>query len=92
MVLKLIFDENGKIFGAQAVGEAGVDKRIDVIATAIKGNLTVYDLPEIEITYAPPFNSAKDPVNIAGYTAENILKGDLEMVNYDEFWDFVERK
>ncbi len=89
MVLKIIFDENGKIFGAQAVGEAGVDKRIDVIATAIKGNLTVYDLPEIEITYAPPFNSAKDPVNIAGYAAENILKGDLEMVNYDEFWDFV---
>ena len=91
MVLKLIFDENGKIFGAQAVGEAGVDKRIDVIATAIKGNLTVYDLPEIEITYAPPFNSAKDPVNIAGYTAENILKGDLEMVNYDKFWQFVEK-
>ena len=89
MVLKVIFDENGKIFGAQAVCEAGVDKRIDVIATAIKGNLTVYELPEIEITYAPPFNSAKDPVNIAGYTAENILKGDLEMVNYDEFWDFV---
>lgn len=89
MVLKVIFDENGKIFGAQAVGEAGVDKRIDVIATAIKGNLTVYDLPEIEITYAPPFNSAKDPVNITGYAAENILKGDLEMVNYDEFWDFV---
>lgn len=89
IVLKLIFDENGKIFGAQAVGEAGVDKRIDVIATAIKGNLTVYDLPEIEITYAPPYNSAKDPVNIAGYTAENILKGDLEMVNYDQFWDFV---
>ena len=90
MVLKLIFDENGKIFGAQAVGEAGVDKRIDVIATAIKGNLTVYDLPEIEITYAPPYNSAKDPVNIAGYTAENILKGDLEMINYDDFWQFVE--
>lgn len=91
MVLKLIFDDEGKIFGAQAVGEAGVDKRIDVIATAIKGNLTVYDLPEIEITYAPPFNSAKDPVNIAGYTAENILKGDLEMVNYDDFWQFVEK-
>ena len=91
MVLKLIFDDEGKIFGAQAVGEAGVDKRIDVIATAIKGNLTVYDLPEIEITYAPPFNSAKDPVNIAGYIAENILKGDLEMVNYDDFWQFVEK-
>lgn len=90
MVLKLIFDEEGKIFGAQAVGEQGVDKRIDVIATAIKGNLTVFDLPEIEITYAPPFNSAKDPVNIAGYTAENILNGNLEMVNYDDFWNFVQ--
>lgn len=90
MVLKLIFDEEGRIFGAQAVGEKGVDKRIDVIATAIKGNLTVFDLPEIEITYAPPFNSAKDPVNIAGYTAENILNGNLEMVNYDDFWQFVE--
>ncbi len=89
MVLKLIFDEQGKIFGAQAVGEQGVDKRIDVIATAIKGNLTVFDLPEIEITYAPPFNSAKDPVNIAGYAAENILNGNLEMVNYDDFWTFV---
>lgn len=89
MVLKLIFDEQGKIFGAQAVGEQGVDKRIDVIATAIKGNLTVFNLPEIEITYAPPFNSAKDPVNIAGYAAENILNGNLEMVNYDDFWTFV---
>lgn len=92
MVLKLIFDEEGKIFGAQAVGEQGVDKRIDVIATAIKGNLTVFDLPEIEITYAPPFNSAKDPVNIAGYAAENILNGNLEMVNYDDFWHFVQEK
>ena len=92
MVLKLIFDEEGKIFGAQAVGEQGVDKRIDVIATAIKGNLTVFDLPEIEITYAPPFNSAKDPVNIAGYAAENILNGNLEMVNYDDFWQFVQEK
>ncbi|HTO16020.1 MAG TPA: FAD-dependent oxidoreductase [Edaphocola sp.] len=89
MVLKLIFDHQGKIFGAQAVGEKGVDKRIDVIATAIKGNLTVFDLQEIEITYAPPFNSAKDPVNIAGYAAENILNNILEMINYDEFYDFV---
>ena len=89
MVLKLIFNDEGKILGAQAVGEDGVDKRIDVIATAIKGNLSVYDLPEIEITYAPPFNSAKDPVNIAGYTAENMLKGTLSMVNYDDFWSFV---
>lgn len=89
IVLKLIFDDSGRIFGAQAVGEKGVDKRIDVIATAIKGNLTVFDLPEIEITYAPPYNSAKDPVNIVGYTAENILNGILDMVNYDEFDRFV---
>lgn len=92
IVLKLIFNDEGRIYGAQAVGEQGVDKRIDVIATAIKGNLTVYDLPEIEITYAPPYNSAKDPVNIVGYTAENMLKGDLDMVNYDQFWSYVEEK
>lgn len=90
MVLKLIFDEQGKIFGAQAVGEQGVDKRIDVISTAIKGNLSVFDLPEIEVSYAPPYNSAKDPVNIAGYTAENILNGMLEMVNYDDYRTFAE--
>ncbi len=92
IVLKLIFDNEGKIFGAQAVGEKGVDKRIDIIATAIKGNLSVFDLPEIEVTYAPPYNSAKDPVNIVGYTAENMLNGNLDMINYDQFWDFVKEK
>ena len=90
IVLKLIFNDSGKIYGAQAVGEKGVDKRIDVIATAIKGGLTVHDLPEIEITYAPPYNSAKDPVNIAGYVAENMLNGSLEMLNYGNFEKFVE--
>lgn len=89
MVLKLIFDDNGKIFGAQAVGEKGIDKRIDVIATAIKGNLSVYDLQEIEITYAPPYNSAKDVVNIAGYTAGNMLDDSLKMVNYDVMEDYI---
>lgn len=89
IVLKVIFDKNGKIFGAQAVGEEGVDKRIDIIATAIKGNLNVQDLQEIEITYAPPYNSAKDLVNIAGYASENILKGDLKVINYDNFNEFV---
>lgn len=89
VVLKVIFDEKGRIFGAQAVGEDGVDKRIDIIATAIKGNLKVQDLQEIEITYAPPYNSAKDLVNIAGYAAENILSRDLKVINYDEFNDFV---
>ncbi len=92
ITLKLIFNVEGKIYGAQAVGEKGIDKRIDVIATAIKGNLTVFDLPEIEITYAPPFNSAKDPVNIVGYTAENMLNGNLEMINYDDLFQYQEDK
>ena len=91
MILKLLFDDHGKILGAQAVGEMGVDKRLDIIATAIRGNLSVYDLPDIEVTYAPPFNSAKDPVNIAGYTAVNILRGQLKVINHDELWDFVHR-
>jgi len=84
IVLKINFGKDGTIYGAQALGHEGVDKRIDIIATAIKGNLTVYDLQEIEIAYAPPYNSAKDPVNILGYVAENMLNGDLEAVNYDE--------
>ncbi len=83
--LKVIFDiETGKIFGAQAVGKDGVDKRIDVIATAIKGGLSVYDLQELELAYAPPFSSAKDPVNMAGYVASNIVDGTIETVQYYE--------
>ncbi|WP_455675283.1 CoA-disulfide reductase, partial [Pradoshia sp.] len=83
--LKLIFDkETGRIYGAQAVGKDGVDKRIDVIATAIKGNMTVIDLPDIEIAYAPPYSSAKDPVNMAGYAAVNIMEGMAETVQWHE--------
>lgn len=84
MDLKLIFDLNGKILGAQAIGPDMVEKRIDVIATAIKLGATVYDLEDIEVCYAPPFNSAKDPVNIAGYTATNILNGFSKNFKYDE--------
>lgn len=85
LALKLIFDkETGKIFGAQAVGADGVDKRIDVIATAIKGNLTVEDLTNLELSYAPPYSSAKDPVNMAGYVATNIILGDLEQIQWHE--------
>ncbi|WP_161878451.1 FAD-dependent oxidoreductase [Alkalibacterium sp. MB6] len=76
VVLKLLFNpQTGVIYGAQAIGKAGVDKRIDVIATAIKGSLTVEDLPELELTYAPPFGSAKDLVNMAGYAALNVVEG-----------------
>ena len=83
--LKLIFDKNtGKIFGAQAIAGDGADKRIDVIATAIKGGLTVEDLSNLELSYAPPFSSAKDPVNMAGYVATNIMDGELEHIQWHE--------
>ena len=73
LTLKLIFDPTtGKIYGAQGVGANGIDKRIDILATAIKGELTIFDLPELEFTYAPPFGSAKDPVNMLGYAAINL--------------------
>lgn len=88
--LKLLFNpENGRIYGAQAVGKDGVDKRIDVIATAIKGNLDVYDLTELELSYAPPYSSAKDPVNYAGYVASNIMDGQVETVQWHEIDDLV---
>lgn len=85
ILLKLLFNAtNGKIYGAQSIGEDGVDKRIDIIATAIKGGLTVEDLPELEFTYAPPFGSAKDPVNMAGYAATNIMEGLSESIQWHE--------
>lgn len=73
LTLKLVFEpKSGKIYGAQGVGANGVDKRIDILAAAIKGGLTIFDLPELEFTYAPPFGSAKDPVNMLGYAAINL--------------------
>ena len=77
MTLKLLFaPESGKILGAQGVGGAGVDKRIDVLAVAIQGGMTVFDLEEMELCYAPQFGSAKDPVNMAGFVAGGLLRGD----------------
>lgn len=84
LTLKVIFTPEGKILGAQGIGHKGVDKRIDVIATAIKGGINVAELQEIELAYAPPFNSAKDPVNILGYYAENILNKDIRVSRIDE--------
>jgi NADPH-dependent 2,4-dienoyl-CoA reductase/sulfur reductase-like enzyme/rhodanese-related sulfurtransferase len=76
MFIKMLFaPDDGKILGAQITGYDTVDKRIDVLATAIRGGMTVYDLEELELAYAPPFSSAKDPVNMAAYAAENILTG-----------------
>ena len=76
--LKLLFSPEGKIYGAQAVGFDGVEKRIDVMATALRSGITVYDLQELELAYAPPYSSAKDPVNMAGFVASNKLKGDYK--------------
>ena len=88
MSIKLFFSPgNGRILGAQIVGQKGVDKRIDVIATAIHGSMTVYDLEELELAYAPPYSSAKDPVNIAGFVAANVLKGDVRNIHWHELID-----
>ena len=86
--MKLMFDpENGKILGAQAVGINGVDKRIDVIATAQRLGGTVFDLEKLELTYAQPFSSAKDPVNMLGFTASNIIRGDVKVFHYHDVAD-----
>lgn len=88
--LKMTFDpENGKIFGVQGVGYNGVEKRIDVVATAIKGGLSVYDLQDLELAYAPPYSSAKDPVNMLGYVASNIADKVVKTVQYDEIDEIV---
>jgi NADPH-dependent 2,4-dienoyl-CoA reductase/sulfur reductase-like enzyme/rhodanese-related sulfurtransferase len=77
LALKLLFDpQSGRILGAQAVGGAGVDKRIDVLAVAIQAGMTVFDLEEMELAYAPQYGSAKDPINMAGFVAAGLLRGD----------------
>ncbi|MCG7406709.1 FAD-dependent oxidoreductase [Paenibacillus sp. ACRRX] len=85
MSLKLLFSpEDGRILGAQGVGMAGVDKRIDVIATAMRGGLSVYDLSDLELSYAPPYSSAKDPVNMLGYIASNMMDDLVDTVQWNE--------
>jgi len=77
---KVLFNpENGKILGAQAVGKQGVDKRIDVIATMLRGGMTVFDMEDAELSYAPPYGSAKDVINQAGFVASNVIRGDHEI-------------
>ena len=85
MAVKLLFSRpDGRVLGAQIIGYDGVDKRIDVISTAMRSRLTVFDLERLELAYAPMYSSAKDPVNIAGYTAANILKGDCPVFHWNE--------
>ena len=88
LTIKIVFDkESGKLFGAQIVGYEGVDKRIDIIATIIKMGGTIYDLQDIEHAYAPPYSSAKDPVAIAAYTAENIINGRMKIIPWYKMRD-----
>ncbi len=88
IALKLIFDpKTGEILGAQGVGVDGVDKRIDVIATAIRGGITAPELADLELAYAPPFGSAKDPVNMLGYIAENMMSGLLKTAQWNQTQD-----
>ena len=89
MYLKMIFQKDGKILGAQIVGQDGVDKRIDTIATTITNGGNIETLKELELAYAPPYSSAKDPVNMLGFTAENVLDGRVSFVSYDELEDKI---
>lgn len=85
MAIKTIYEnKTGKILGAQIVGRDGVDKRCDVYAVAIRANMTAYDLTSLELCYAPPYGSAKDPVNMAGYVIENTLTGKVEHICWDD--------
>lgn len=87
---KMLFNpETGKILGAQGVGEVGIDKRIDLIANSIKAGFTVYDLQDTEVCYAPPYNSAKDPVNMMGYCGANIMENIVENTQWYEIEDLV---
>lgn len=91
ITLKLLFNPvDGRILGAQAVGMAGVDKRIDVIAVAQRAGLTVFDLEDLELCYAPPFGSAKDVVNMAGFVASNVIRGDMGLWEPEELSTLTE--
>lgn len=92
LTLKMIFDKNGKIFGSQIIGQDGVDKRIDTLATTMRLCGTIFDLKELELAYAPPFSSAKDPVNMLGFVAENILNGYASFIEWDEVDALINKK
>jgi len=87
MYIKVLFNNDGKIFGSQIIGNSGVDKRIDLLATAIRNGLTFDDLEELELAYAPPYGSAKDPINFVGFVGNNILHGESVIVTADNIPD-----
>lgn len=87
MHIKLLFDDSGRILGAQACGFDGVDKRLDVLATALRSGMSVFELQDVELSYAPPFGSAKDPINMAGFVASNVLLGDIKLWYAEQYPD-----
>ncbi|SCN24320.1 Coenzyme A disulfide reductase [Clostridium sp. N3C] len=84
LTIKLIFNDEGRILGAQVIGYDGVDKTIDVFATVMRLKGTIYDLTELELAYAPPYSSAKSPANMAGFVAENLLQGRMEVFRWED--------
>ena len=84
MAVKCVYTKEGRLLGAQIVGFHGVDKRMDVLAVAVRHKMTMFDLTELELSYAPPFSSAKDPVNMAGYVAANVLGGDIVTADWEQ--------
>ncbi len=87
MTLKVIFEKRtGRLLGAQAVGASGIDKRIDVLSTALQARMTIFDLEHLELSYSPPYNSPKDAVNVAGFVGGNVLRGDVRIV-HTENWE-----
>jgi len=92
MALKILVDSNtGALLGAQGVGTEGVDKRIDVLSTAIRAGITAPELADLELAYAPPFGSAKDPINMLGYVAENVLSGLERTIQWHDVGDYRHR-
>ncbi|HOV69992.1 MAG TPA: FAD-dependent oxidoreductase [Clostridia bacterium] len=93
MCIKTLFDKrNGRLLGAQITGYEGADKRCDVLATALRAGMTVSELTELELCYAPPYSSAKDPVNMAGYVADNVVKGDHKIFHWHDVASLDTRK
>jgi NADPH-dependent 2,4-dienoyl-CoA reductase/sulfur reductase-like enzyme/rhodanese-related sulfurtransferase len=84
MAIKTVYTPEGRVIGGQIVGFDGVDKRIDYIAIAVRHRMTVHDMQEFELAYAPPFSSAKDPINMAGYVGSNVLNGDIKVAYWNE--------
>ncbi len=92
LFLKVLFSpEDGKLLGGQVLGWDGVDKRIDVLAVALRAGMTVYDLEHLELAYAPPYGSAKDPLNMAGFLGSNLLRGDIDLCYPEEFPEVVDQ-